>query len=166
MSDINPQSTAKIAGHPLHPMIVPFPIAFLVGTLATDIAYLRHGNPFWAQASMWLLGAGIAMALLAAVLGFTDFVGNPRVRSIRDAWLHMIGNLLAVTLAVVSFYLRATQGADVAIAPAGVTLSTVVVLVLLFNGWKGWELVYRHHVGISDERKADEDVSLVPRRAP
>lgn len=164
MSDLNPQSTAKIAGHPLHPMIVPFPIAFLVGTLATDIAYLNTGQVFWAQASMSLLAAGIAMALLAAILGFTDFLGNGRVRKIRDAWLHMIGNLIAVALAAVNFFLRATEGAQGAIAPAGVILSAVVVLALLFNGWKGWELVYRHHVGVSDERKADEDVSLAPHR--
>ena len=150
MTDQNPHSTAKIAGHPLHPMIVPFPIAFFVAALATDLAYLQTAAPGFAQASMWLLGAGLAMALLAAVLGLTDFVGERRVRRIREAWLHMIGNVMAVALAAVSFYLRATQGAEAAVAPAGVTLSAVVTGLLLFNGWMGWALVYRHHVGVSD----------------
>jgi uncharacterized membrane protein len=150
MTDQNPHSTAKIADHPLHPMIVPFPIAFFVSVLATDIAYLQTAAPGFAQASMWLLGGGLAMALLAAVLGFTDFLGERRVRRIREAWLHMIGNLTAVLLAAVSFYLRATDGAEAAIAPAGVALSAIVAGLLLFNGWMGWALVYRHHVGVSD----------------
>lgn len=147
----NPHSTAKVAGHPLHAMIVPFPIAFLVSAFATDLAYLNGAGPGWATASMWFLGAGISMALLAAVLGFTDFLGERKVRRIRAAGLHMGGNLIAVVLAAVNFYLRSTGGAEAAVAPAGVALSGVVVAVLLFNGWMGWELVYRHHVGVSDD---------------
>ena len=153
MSDLenhNPKSTAKVAGHPLHPMVIPFPIAFFVSTLATDIVYLQTGSPGWAEASMWLLGAGLSMALLAAVLGFTDFLGDRRVRRIREAWLHMGGNLLAVLLAAGNFLLRANGDAQAAVAPAGVTISAIVTLLLLFNGWMGWALVYRHHVGVSD----------------
>jgi len=150
----NPHSTAKVAGHPLHPMIIPFPIAFLVSAFVTDLVYLNTGSPGWATASMWFLGAGISMALLAAVLGFTDFLGDRQVRRIRAAWLHMAGNLIAVILAATNLYLRSTGGAEAALAPAGVTLSGVVVALLLFNGWMGWELVYRHHVGVSDETNA------------
>jgi uncharacterized membrane protein len=150
MTEINPHSTARIAGHPLHPMIIPFPIAFFVSTLATDIIFLNTGRPGFAQASMWLLGAGIAGALLAAVLGFTDFLGDRRIRALRQAWLHMIGNLLAVALEAVNFYLRAAGDFRDAVAPAGVTLSGVVVVLLLFNGWLGWEMVYRGHVGVAD----------------
>ena len=151
MSDINPHSTAKVAGHPLHPMIVPFPIAFFVSAFVTDLVYLNGASRGWATASMWLLGAGIAMALLAAVLGFTDFMGDRRVRNLRHAWWHMIGNLIAVVLEAVNVYLRSTQGVEAAIVPAGAALSGVVVVLLLFNGWMGWELVYRHRVGVSDE---------------
>lgn len=147
----NPHSTAQVAGHPLHPMIVPFPIAFLISVFVTDLVYLNGASRAWAEASMWLLGAGIGMALLAAVLGFTDFLGDRQVRRLRGAWLHMIGNLIAVALALVNFYLRASGGAENALAPVGVTLSGVVVLLLAFNGWMGWELVYRHHVGVADD---------------
>lgn len=147
----NPHSTAKVAGHPLHPMIVPFPIAFLVAAFVTDLVYLNGGSAFWARGSMMLLGAGISMALLAAILGFTDFLGDRQVRRLRAAWLHMGGNLIAVILAAVNFYLRATGGAEDAISGSGVTLSGLVVLLLLFNGWMGWEMVYRHHVGVADE---------------
>jgi uncharacterized membrane protein len=154
VSDIdihNPRSTAKIAGHPLHPMIIPFPIAFFVSTLVTDLIYLNTGRDGFAEASMWLLGAGLGSALLAAVLGFIDFMGDGRVRRLRQAWLHMVGNLIAVALQGVNFYLRAAGDYQEAVAPSGVTLSAVVVVLLLFNGWMGWEMVYRGHVGVTDE---------------
>lgn len=167
MTEINPHSTARVGGHPLHPMIVPFPIVFFVSTLATDLVYLNTRDAGWAQASMWLLGAGIAMALLAAALGFADFLGERRLRRMRDAWMHMGGNLIAVVLAAVSFYLRASGGAEAALAPAGVVLSVLVVAILLFTGWLGGELVYRHHVGVSDEQLSpDAEPSRVRVRAP
>lgn len=155
MSDMdtqNPRSTARIAGHPLHPMIIPFPIAFFVSAFVTDLIYLSTGRPGFAAASVWLLGAGVAGALLAAVLGFTDFLGEPRIRAKRQAWLHMGGNLLAVLLEIWNLALRA-GGAPV--ATGGETLlSGLVVLLLLFNGWVGWELVYRGHVGVMDDGEA------------
>jgi uncharacterized membrane protein len=131
-------------------MVIPFPIVFFVSTLVTDLIYLNNGRAGFAEASMWLLGAGLAGALLAAVLGFTDFLGDRRIRALRQAWLHMIGNLLAVALEGVNFYLRAAGDYRDAVAPAGVTLSAVVVVLLLFNGWLGWEMVYRGHVGVAD----------------
>jgi uncharacterized membrane protein len=150
MSEVNPHSTAEVAGHPLHPMIVPFPIAFFIATLATDLIYLQSGRPGFAEASVWLLGAGIAMALLAAILGFTDFFGDRRIRRLNQAWMHMVGNLIAVVLAAVNLYLRTSQGTEATVAPAGVALSAVVTVLLLFNGWMGWEMVYRKHVGVAD----------------
>jgi uncharacterized membrane protein len=146
----NPQSTAKIGNHPLHPMLIPFPVAFLVGAFVSDLGFLGTGDGFWARASMWLIGAAIAMALLAALAGFADFFSEPRIRALSDAWYHMIGNLTAVVIALVNFALRYSQGAEPAIRPWGAVLSFVVVGILLFTGWKGWEMVYRHRVAVLD----------------
>ena len=82
----NPKSTVQIAGHPLHPMLVPFPIAFLVGTLVSDIVYRATADEFWATASYWLLVAALVMAALAALAGLTDFLSEPRIRAISGAW--------------------------------------------------------------------------------
>jgi uncharacterized membrane protein len=146
----NPVSTANIGDHPLHPMLIPFPIAFLVGALASDLAFWGTGDAFWARASMWLIGAAIVMALLAATAGFTDFLAEPRIRRLSDAWYHMLGNLTAVALAVINFFVRFAQGSEVGILPWGLVLSAIVVCILLFTGWKGWEMVYRYRVAVFD----------------
>ncbi len=148
MTDTNPKSTAQIAGHPIHPMLIPFPIAFFVSTFVADLVFLRTGSNGWATAATYLLAAGLVMAALAAVAGVIDFFGDNRIRKLGDAWMHMVGNVIAVLLEAVNLYLRYKGGPD-AVAPAGVVLSGVVVAILLFTGWKGWEMVYRHRVGIS-----------------
>jgi uncharacterized membrane protein len=161
----NPKVTAAIGGHPIHPMLIPFPVAFLVGTLASDLAFWGTRNPFFAQASMWLVGAGIVMALVAALAGFTDFLGEGRIRSLNAAWYHMLGNLTVVVIAIGSFLLRYMQGAEAAILPWGLVLSFVVTGMLLFTGWMGWEMVYRHRVGVVDRGARAELISEQPRRA-
>src|SRR3954447_14845031 len=93
-------STAAIGGHPIHPMLVPFPIAFLVGALLTDIVFLRTGDAFWARGSFWLLSAGIVTGAAAAIFGLIDFLSIPRARSLAAAWMHFLGNGLAIVLAI------------------------------------------------------------------
>src|SRR5689334_2588281 len=136
------RSPASIKGHPIHPMLVPFPIVLFLGALATDIAFAVDGSEGWAEASKWLLGAGLVGALLAALAGFTDFFGSSRIREFRDAWLHMFANLTAVLIELVNFMLR--LGDESSPGSLGLALSGVVALILLFSGWKGGELVYRH----------------------
>ena len=149
MNNGNPSSTASIAGHPVHPMLIPFPIAFFVTTFLCDLAFWNTGHEFWATAAFWLLGAGLVMAALAAVVGLVDVLGEPRIRQLNDAWLHAGGNIVAVLIEVYNFYSRYEQGVA-ALIPTGTVLSGIVVAILLFTGWKGWELVYRHRVGVTD----------------
>jgi uncharacterized membrane protein len=150
MASPNPQSTAQIAGHPLHPMLIPFPVAFLVATFVCDLIFWRTGNPAWSTASLWLLGAALIMAALAAIAGLTDFLGDARIRDLGAAWHHMIGNVIAVLLSLWNWYRRYDLG-DAAVLPLGLILSAIVVLILLYTGWRGWEMVYQHRVGVSDQ---------------
>ena len=146
--DGNPHSTAKIATHPIHPMLIPFPIVCFIGTLVTDIVYSRNHDAGWATASHWLLGIGLVMAALAAVAGLTDYLGDERIRSLGDALKHMIANVTAVVLELVNLILRLKN--DDFIASTGVYISVVVALLLLYSGWKGGDLVYRHGIGVHD----------------
>jgi uncharacterized membrane protein len=145
----NPKSTASIAGHPIHPMLIPFPIAFFVATFLCDLAYWQSSNAAWATGAIWLLGAGLIMAALAAIAGLTDVLGEPRIRALNDVWWHAGGNVLVVLIELYNFYGRYSEG-TAAIVPQGLILSLVVVCTLLFTGWKGWEMVYRHRVGVAE----------------
>jgi uncharacterized membrane protein len=146
----NPKSTAQIAGHPIHPMLIPFPIACFVLAFLSDLAFWKTSNDFWANASLWLLGIGLIMAALAAVMGLTDVLGDVRIRNLSAAWLHAGGNVVAVVIQLYNWYSRYEHG-SAAIIPTGLILSFVVVLILLFTGWMGWEMVYRHRVGVTDQ---------------
>ena len=157
----NPRSTASIAGHPIHPMLVPFPIAFFVGAFVTDLVFWQTGVA-WSAASFWLLSAGLVMAALAAVVGLIDVLSEPRIRMLQDAWWHAGGNVVAVLISLYIWYGRYASG-EAVVVPPGLTLSLIVVLILLFTGWKGWKLVYLHRVGVSD--KSSEAVEAAARGA-
>jgi len=159
----NPRSTAAIAGHPIHPIVVTFPIAFFVGAFVCDLVFWRSSNPMWATASLWLIGFGLIMAAVAAVLGATDFLGDHRVRAINDAWWHAGANVIVVLIELYNWYTRYAHGAD-AVVPTGLVLSLIAVLLLLFSGWKGGELVFRHRVGVIDDPERAQ--STAPRSAP
>jgi uncharacterized membrane protein len=143
----HPRSTAKIADHPIHPMLVSFPIVSFIFVLILDIVYAR-GEVGVAEASTWVLGFGLFMAALAAVAGLTDFLGDDRIRALPDAVKHMLANVTAVVLEVVNFVLR--LGNSDFISSTGVWISVVVVLILIYSGWKGGNLVFRHGVGVND----------------
>src|SRR5690606_13528318 len=96
------KSTAAIGGHPLHPIFIPFPIAFLIGALLTDLAYVGGtADPFWARASLWLIAGGFIGGALAAVFGLIDFLTIRRVREHKIAWIHFLGNATVLILALV-----------------------------------------------------------------
>src|SRR4029078_8281043 len=99
----NPRSTASVAGHPIHPMLIPFPIAFFVSTFVCDLAFWRTGYPIWATAALWLLGAGLAMAALAAIAGLIEVGGDQLVRDLSDAWCHAGGDVIAVLIELYNF---------------------------------------------------------------
>jgi uncharacterized membrane protein len=141
------RSVASIGGHPLHPMLIPFPIAFLVGALATDVAFASTRDLFWARVSLWLLGAGVLTGLASAVLGLIDFVAIRRVRSTAAGWVHFLGNVAAVGVALANWLLR-TGNHERHLLPLGITLSAVTTAMLIVTGWLGGELSYRHGIGV------------------
>ena len=150
MINRDPKSTAQIAGHPLHPMLIPFPVAFLVSTFVCDLIFWRATA--WSTGALYLLGAALVMAALAAAAGLTDFLGDHRIRDLSAAWHHMLGNVIAVLLSLWNWYRRYELG-DAAVLPIGLLISLIVVLILLYTGWRGWEMVYKHRVAITDQQR-------------
>ena len=144
----NPRSTATIFGHPIHPMLVPFPVAFFIGAFATDIAYSRTANLMWQYFSIWLIVGGLVMGALAAVAGMTDYLGDRRVRAARPATPHMLLNIAAMLLALLNAFVHSRDGWT-AVVPTGITLSGIVVALLAVSAWLGGSLSYRYGVGVA-----------------
>ena len=145
------QSRAAIGEHPIHPMLIPLPIGFLIGALAADGLFWITDDPFFARAALWLTAGGVLSGALAAIFGLIDFLGLEAVRSYRIAWYHFLGNALAIALAAVSWIGRANDPTGFAL-PWGLTLSVAWSLILTFTGWWGGELSYRHGIGVTGER--------------
>ena len=145
----NPRSTVRIAKHPIHPMLVPVPIACFVGALLTDLTYWRTANMMWADFSAWLVTVGVIMGFLAAIVGAVDFLSNRLIRAQAPAWPHAIGNIVVLVLATLNMFVH-SRDAWTSVVPWGLALSAAVVLILLFTGWMGWSMVYRHGVGVAE----------------
>lgn len=142
-------TVAAIGRHPLHPMLVPLPIGFLVGALIADIAFVATGDGFWARGAFWLLIGGVITGLLAGLAGMIELLGLPRARAMTSAWIHGLGNVLALALAAVNIVVRWGDHVG-AVNATGLVLSLIVVVILGVTGWIGGELSYRHGVGVSD----------------
>ena len=140
-------SSVAILGHPIHPVIVIFPVAFLSAAAGTDLGYWLTKGDFWAQASTWLLGSGVLAGVAAAAVGMLDFIRIPRVRSRTAGWAHMWLNVAVLVLSAVNFALRLLSG-ETAILPFGLAISLVAATLLMASGWYGGELTFRHKVGI------------------
>src|SRR5215212_9838694 len=133
------RTPASIAGHPIHPMIVPIPIGLWIFSLVCDLVHAGgSANPAWTTVALYTMGGGIVGALLAAVPGLIDLLSlpqGPRATAIK----HMSINLVVVALYVVNLWLR--QG-----SPANpgklVWLSVIALGLLVVSGWLGGKMVY------------------------
>lgn len=143
------RSTARLFGHPVHPMLMPFPLVFLLSAAVVDAVFLTSDEPFWADTSIWLLAAGVVTGVVAAGAGLIDFVTIERARSHRSGWVHFIGNVVVLVLALVNWLLR-IDDVEAFVQPWGLTLSLVTALLLGVTGWTGGELAYRHQIGVME----------------
>jgi len=123
--------------HPSHAYSISdrlFCFGFRLGS-----SVLEDFKRFLGQRVALLLGIGLIMAALAAVMGLTDVLGDDQIRNLSDAWLHAGGNVVAVVIELYNWYSRYEHGTP-AVVPTGLILSLVVVLILLLTGWKRWSI--------------------------
>lgn len=139
-------SKVAIHQHPLHPMSVHFPIAFLGFAPLADLAFWWLGDVFWAQAAFWMIAAGFAMGVVAALLGTADFILVRAVRRHVAGWSHFIAAIMALSLAGANLMLRLDDPVGSAL-PWGLFTSLATLLVLGFAGWLGGTLTFRHGIG-------------------
>lgn len=132
-------SPASVAKHPLHPMLVAFPIGLWVFSLVCDIVRLFGGAPVWSTLALYTIGGGIAGALLAAIPGFIDYLSIDEAEMKRIATTHLLLGLGSVVIFGLNFWLRfrLEEGSKIPLL-----LSILGVLVIGFGGWLGGEMVY------------------------
>jgi len=152
-------SKAKIAGHPLHPMLIGFPIALYTATVGALLAYLGTHDVFWYRAALVSNVAALIMAAIALVPGAIDLFSIPaKAEARRTGYIHAGFNLVTFVLFLISAFVIGREWRDPLVAAgtripdamAPLVLSILGMITLLIAGWFGWTLVQTHHVGIVD----------------
>jgi uncharacterized membrane protein len=152
------RSHARLLGHPIHQMLIVFPLGLLATAVVFDLIYLATGADVMAAVSYWMMAAGIVGGLLAAPFGFIDWLAIPKgTRAKRIGAMHGGGNLLVTLLFIVSWLTRDT---DYAPQLGNMIWSFGGAILALFTAWLGGELVARLGVGVEDDASLDAPSSL------
>ncbi len=162
------ESRAKLFGHPVHPMLIVFPLGLLITSLIFDVIRLGTGVGAWSVVSFYMIGAGVIGGLLAAVFGAIDWFAIPaNTRAKRLGLWHGAGNVIVVGLFIISWFLRRPTPAGL---PKGAfVLSLLAVALGAVTAWLGGELVDRLGIGVDEGANPNAPSSLSssarPRRA-
>lgn len=151
---------ASIHKHPIHPMLIAFPIALWIFSFVCDVIHLMGwGGVIWNDMAFYTMIGGLLGALAAAVPGYIDYrsITDPAVKRV-GRW-HMVINLTIVVLFVLNILLRANSAPG---ARVPVLLSIIAIAMLGVSGWLGGELVYVHGIAVEPHegpipRKKDHD---------
>lgn len=155
---------ARLFGHPIHQMVIVFPLGLLATAVIFDVIHLVTGTPRWAEVAYWMIAAGIIGGLVAAPFGLIDWLGiPPNTRAKRIGLVHGSGNLVVVLLFAGSWFLRG----DDPLTPGmlALVLSFAGAGLALFTGWLGGELVDRLGVGVDEGAHVNAPSSLSGRMA-
>jgi uncharacterized membrane protein len=141
------RTPARIARHPIHPMLVPIPIGVWIFAFICDLAFVfGAGASHWFTISFYAMVVGLVGAVVAAIPGTIDMLslrGAPK----KLALTHMALNLTVVALFAINLVLR-INGAEVAGLP--LALSVIAITLLAVSGWLGGQMVYVHRVGVEE----------------
>jgi len=151
-------------GHPVHPMLIVFPLGLLPTAVACDVIYLVTHNPNWAHLSYWLIAGGVVSGIVAAVFGFADWWAlDSGTRAKRLGVWHLVVNDIMLIMFALSWWLRRSHPNMP--TPTEIGLGIVGLLFGLVGGWLGGELVYRLSVGVDFDAHVDSPSSLSGRPA-
>lgn len=153
------QTKVKFAGHPVHPMLIVFPLGLLATAVIFDVIYLVSDNSQWTLVAYYMIGAGIIGGLAAAVFGWLDWIIIPKgTRAKRIGLWHGLGNVVVVALFILSWVLR--RGSPEIPPTEAIVAGLTAVVIALVTAWLGGELVDRLAVGVDDGAHLDSPSSL------
>lgn len=156
-------SRAKLLGHPIHQMLIVFPLGLLAMAIIFDVIAIALGNGYWSEIAYWMIAAGVITGLLAAPFGAVDWWAIPSgTRAKRIGALHGVGNVAVVLLFALSWLMRGNSPATPETIALAVSFAGGVLA--LGTGWLGGELVDRLAVGVDEGAHLDAPSSLSVRR--
>ena len=139
-------SAIAVAGHPIHAMLVHFPIALVMCTLGIDGLYWLTADPFWVRVGIWSTGFAFAFGVLASVAGTAELLAVPGIRVRVASWNHAIAAMTLLAVAGANWGLRLNY--PEAVLPHGLLLSVLAAGLTALAGWHGGKLVFDHGVGL------------------
>lgn len=157
------ESRAKLLGHPIHQMLIVFPLGLLAMAVIFDILAIWMQQAQFAEVAYWMIAAGAISGLVAAPFGTIDWLAIPSgTRAKRIGAVHGLGNVVVVVLFGLSWLLR--TGGPATPGTLALLLSFAGGLLALITGWLGGELVDRLAVGVDEGAHVDAPGSLTSRR--
>jgi uncharacterized membrane protein len=156
-------SRAKLLGHPIHQMLIVFPLGLLAMAVVFDIISLMRADGYWSEVAFWMMAAGIVTGLLAAPFGLIDWLAIPRkTRAKRIGAVHGLGNVVVLLLFAASWLLRRPdpQTPDA----LALVLSFGAGAMAFVTGWLGGELVDRLSIGVDEGANVNAPSSIRVRR--
>ncbi len=143
------ESRLKFLGHPVHPMVVAYPIALYTVSIVTDLIYVGVGDPFWYRVSFWLILFGVVTNVSAGFTGIFDFLAlNNQHPAYRAAVVHLTFGSMIFVVYLIGLFLRSWGMPPEETPWFPIILNLVGGGMLGIQGWYGGELVYRHGIGV------------------
>ena len=139
-------SVVAVVGHPIHVMMVHFPVAFVVATLGVDLFYWWAADPFWVRVGLWAAGAAFWTGVAASIVGTAELLLVRGIRLQEASWSHAVAAMTLVAIAGANWGLRLLYHES--ILPHGLALSALGSVMVGFAGWHGGKLVFDHGIGI------------------
>ena len=139
-------SAIALVGHPIHVIMVHFPIAFAIATLGVDVFYWFSGDVFWARVGIWSTGMAFWSGVAASIVGTGELLLVRGIRLLEASWSHAVAAMTLVAIVGANWGLRLIDPAS--ILPHGLALSALATVMVGFAGWHGGKLVFDHGVGI------------------
>jgi len=158
------RAKARLLGHPIHPMLIVFPLGLLTVAAIFDVIYVCTHNGQWSNLSYWMITSGIIGGLIAAVFGIIDWFGIPEdTRAKYIGLIHGCSNVVVVVLFIVSWFMRRPNPGTPDMA--AMMVGWIGIVIALFGSWLGGELVYRLNVGVDRGANLDAPNSMSGRSA-
>jgi len=143
------KSKASIGGHPIHPMLIPFPLALWATSFVVDVLFYFLRHPTLLVISKFLIAAGCIGAVAAAIPGIIDWLAikNGDVKKVAN-W-HARLNIAALVVFAISLFLRLSSYSELVGRNLTIPflLSLVGVILISISGWLGGDLAFRYGVG-------------------